>query len=149
MRATRPRDAAVLAAVGVARLSARTTVVPGAAQSSDSVSTYERRDVEDVIGSGCSEGTLAFLEAEPLETPFVRTTFFAPTDTQWSLGARWAYCVVTLPAPGGLRPGAPRTATRCRVRRVNINFGPNPLNPLDDPARLPGALATCLDAFRA
>jgi hypothetical protein len=73
----------------------------------DPLSTYERRDVEQALGEACSQSTLdEFLGADAVETPFVQTTFFTPTDTQWSLGARWAYCVVAYgaeairPAPG-------------------------------------------------
>lgn len=141
----------------------------------DPLSTYERQDVEDVIGSACNEGTLDdFLGADPVETPFVRTTFFTPTDQQWTLGARWAYCVVTYgaetvrPAPGVMQDAfshSPAAAFRTCLRLEGfgtvpctqlhdaeytgpvIDFGPNPLNPLDDPARLPEALATCLAAF--
>lgn len=143
----------------------------------DPLSTYERSDVEDVIGSGCSESLLyTFLGADPVETPFVQTTFFTPTDSQWSLGARWAYCVVAYggdtirPAPGpmeGVFSRTPAAAFRtclllegfatvpctqphdAEYTGVDINFGPDPVNPFDDPARLAGALATCLDAFRA
>lgn len=143
----------------------------------DPLSTYERRDVEQVIGSACNEAALDdFLGAEAVETPFVRTTFFTPTDKQWSTGARWAYCVVTYgaetvrPAPGVMQDAfsrAPAAGFRTCLRLEGfilvpcsqpheaeytgdvIDFGPNPLNPLEDPARLPDALATCLAAFDA
>jgi len=82
----------------------------------DPLSTYQRGSVEDVIGSGCSEGTLDdFLDADAVETPFVQTTFFTPTDIQWQLGARWAYCVVAYgaeavrPAPGVMQAAFSRT----------------------------------------
>lgn len=143
----------------------------------DPLSTYERHDVEQVIGSACNEGALDdFLGADSVETPFVQTTFFTATDEQWSLGARWAYCVVTYgaetvrPAPGimqGAFSQSPAADFRAclllegfltvpcsqphdaEYTGVVLEFGPNPLNPLEDPARLPGALASCLAAFDA
>ncbi len=143
----------------------------------DPLSTYERQDVEQIIGSACSEGPLDdFLGAATVETPFVQTTFFTPTDEQWTAGARWAYCVVTYgaetvrPAPGLLQDAFSRTPAanfRSCLRLEGfvtvpcsqphdaeytgeaINFGTNPLNPLEDPARLADALATCLAAFDA
>lgn len=143
----------------------------------DPLSTYDRADVEGAIGSACDEPVLdAFLGAEPVETPFVQTTFFTATDNQWALGARWAYCAVTYgaetvrPAPGVMQGAFTRRPAAdyrtCLVLEgfvrvpcsqshdaeytgVVINFGPNPLNPLEDPELLPEALATCLAAFDA
>jgi len=141
----------------------------------DPLSTYQRSSVEDVIGSGCSEGTLDdFLGADAVETPFVQTTFFTPTDDQWSLGARWAYCVVAYgaeairPAPGPLQDAFARTpaaeyrtclllqgfvlvpCTRshdAEYTGVAIEFGPDPVHPFDDPPRLASALGTCQESF--
>ncbi len=141
------------------------------------LSTHERSDVEEAIGSACDDTTLdAFLGAEEVETPFVQTTFFTPTEHQWSLGARWAYCVVTYgvdtvrPAPGvlegafGRNPAADyRTCLLlegfvrvpcsqphdAEYTGVVIEFGPNPINPLEDPMLLPQALSACLEAFDA
>lgn len=148
-----------------------------AALGDDPLSAHARADVEAAIGPACAGATLdAFLGAEPVETPFVQTTFFTPTEHQWSLGARWAYCVVTYgadvvrPAPGLLQDAFSRSPAAdyrtCLVLEgfvrvpcsqphdaeytgVVIHFGPNPLNPLQDPALLPEALATCLAAFDA
>jgi len=141
------------------------------------ISTYNRSDVEAVIGSTCSEQARdEFLSAESVESPFVQTTFFTPTDTQWALGARWAYCVVSygldavLPAPAVLEGAFSRTPAAdyrtCLLLSgfamvpcsqphdaeyvgVEIDFGPDPVNPLDDPIRLASALDICLDAFNA
>ena len=59
------------------------------------VTDLTRDEVATAIGSACEEPTLyGFLGADPVETPFVFTTFFTPIESQWDLGARWAYCVV-------------------------------------------------------
>ncbi|MBA3294224.1 MAG: septum formation family protein [Geodermatophilaceae bacterium] len=141
----------------------------------DPLSTFERGDVEDVLSPECTDGALDdFLGAESVETPFVQTTFFTPTDTQWSLGARWAYCVVTYgaealrPAPGPMEGAFSRTPAAeyrtclllegfamvpctqphdAEYTGVVIDYGPNPLHPFDDPPRLASALDTCREAF--
>lgn len=67
------------------------------------VTDLARNEVSTVIGSACDEATLeAFMGAEPVETPFVFTTFFTPIPSQWELGARWAYCVVAYGNEKGL-----------------------------------------------
>lgn len=141
------------------------------------LSSYARRDIEQAIGAACDESALDdFLAADAVETPFVQSTLFTATEEQWSSGARWAYCVVSYgsvsvrPAPGPMQGAfsrSPAAAYRTCLRLdgfqpvpcnqshdseytgVVLRFGPNPLNPLQDPALLPQALAECLAAFDA
>lgn len=97
----------------------------------DPLSTYERQAVEDVIGSACNEGTLDdFLAADPVETPFVQTTFFTPCFLVDD--------ATTVPC------SAPHDA---EYTGVTFNVGPDPLE--DEDPRLPSAFTACEEAFNA
>ncbi len=71
------------------------------------VSAIARDEIAAAVSGSCDEATLyALLGADPVETPFVFTTFFTPIQSQWELGARWVYCAVA--------SATRRTRRKCR-----------------------------------
>lgn len=61
----------------------------------DPLSTFDRSDVEEVIGSACNESQRdRFLGADEVETPFVQSTYFTPT------AAAYRTCTGIEPASG-------------------------------------------------